>query len=140
MHSEWENDDANGLPQESISLRCRQAGLRCRPPGCQRLIRRWKATDENIHAVTSYERTSETLVTASLASDGSGLPLPRRLIGASVAGVVVGLGLMWLWAALAPISGAVVAEGSVRTEGERKTVQHLEGGIVKQILVGMAIV
>ncbi|MBY4766279.1 HlyD family type I secretion periplasmic adaptor subunit [Burkholderia ambifaria] len=72
---------------------------------------------------------------ASAASDGSVLPLPRRLIGASVGGVVVGLGLMWVWAALAPISGAVVAEGSVRTEGERKTVQHLEGGIVKQILV-----
>ncbi|GAB7539979.1 HlyD family type I secretion periplasmic adaptor subunit [Burkholderia sp. 3C] len=68
-------------------------------------------------------------------SDERVLPLPRRLIGFGVAGVVVGLGLMWGWAALAPLSGAVVAEGSVRTEGERKTVQHLEGGIVKQILV-----
>ncbi|WP_232517901.1 HlyD family type I secretion periplasmic adaptor subunit [Burkholderia ambifaria] len=63
------------------------------------------------------------------------LPLPRRLIGVSVAGVAVGLGLMWGWAALAPLSGAVVAEGAVRTEGERKTVQHLEGGIVKEILI-----
>lgn len=71
----------------------------------------------------------------SVASDDSVLPLPRRLIGVSVGGVTVGLALMWGWAALAPLSGAVVAEGSVRTEGERKTVQHLEGGIVKEILI-----
>lgn len=68
-------------------------------------------------------------------SDTNSLPLPRRLIGVSVAAVAVGLGLMWGWATLAPLSGAVVAEGAVRTEGERKTVQHLEGGIVKEILV-----
>jgi len=71
----------------------------------------------------------------SVTSDANVLPLPRRLIGVGVAGVAVGLGLMWGWTALAPLSGAVVAEGSVRTEGERKTVQHLEGGIVKEILV-----
>ena len=63
------------------------------------------------------------------------LPLPRRLIAVGSAGVAVGLGLMAGWAALAPLSGAVVAEGLVRTEGERKTVQHQEGGIVKEILV-----
>ncbi|WP_175950507.1 HlyD family type I secretion periplasmic adaptor subunit [Burkholderia sp. BCC0405] len=71
----------------------------------------------------------------SVTSGTNTLPLPRRLIGVSVAGVVVGLGLMWGWAVLAPLSGAVVAEGAVRTEGERKTVQHLEGGIVKEILI-----
>ncbi|WP_414447713.1 HlyD family type I secretion periplasmic adaptor subunit [Burkholderia sp. 22PA0099] len=86
----------------------------------------------------SLHRVSETLKRwwpDSGVSNERVLPLPRRLIGLGVAGVVVGLGLMWGWAALAPLSGAVVAEGSVRTEGERKTVQHLEGGIVKQILV-----
>ncbi len=39
------------------------------------------------------------------------------------------------WSAFAPISGAVVAEGVVKVEGNRKTVQHQEGGIVKQIFV-----
>jgi HlyD family type I secretion membrane fusion protein len=71
----------------------------------------------------------------SVPRDTDALTLPRWLISVSVAGVAVGLGLMCSWAALAPLSGAVVAEGSVRTEGERKTVQHLEGGIVKEILV-----
>ncbi len=40
-----------------------------------------------------------------------------------------------LWSAVAPISGAVIAEGSVKVETQRKTIQHLEGGLVKSILV-----
>lgn len=39
------------------------------------------------------------------------------------------------WAALAPLKSAVIAQGLVIVEGQRKTVQHLEGGIVGQILV-----
>jgi HlyD family type I secretion membrane fusion protein len=39
------------------------------------------------------------------------------------------------WAALAPLSGAVVAPAVVKVEGNRKTIQHLDGGIVKELLV-----
>ncbi len=39
------------------------------------------------------------------------------------------------WAALAPLSGAVIAAGEVKVEANRKTVQHLEGGIVAAINV-----
>ena len=39
------------------------------------------------------------------------------------------------WGAMAPLHGAVVAEGVVKAEGERKTVSHQEGGIVKTIHV-----
>ena len=40
-----------------------------------------------------------------------------------------------VWAALAPIDSAAIAPGSVRIDSNRKTVQHLEGGIVAAILV-----
>ena len=40
-----------------------------------------------------------------------------------------------LWSALAPISSAAVAPGVVSPHGSRKTVQHLEGGIIERILV-----
>jgi HlyD family type I secretion membrane fusion protein len=40
-----------------------------------------------------------------------------------------------LWSALAPLSSAVVAQGIVKVDSSRKRVQHLEGGIVKEILV-----
>jgi HlyD family type I secretion membrane fusion protein len=39
------------------------------------------------------------------------------------------------WAALAPLDGAVVADGVVKVEGNRKSVQHLDGGIVKELRV-----
>lgn len=39
------------------------------------------------------------------------------------------------WAALAPIGSAVVAPGVVKVELDRKTLQHLEGGIIHQIHV-----
>ncbi|MBL8837926.1 MAG: HlyD family type I secretion periplasmic adaptor subunit [Alphaproteobacteria bacterium] len=39
------------------------------------------------------------------------------------------------WAALAPLSSAAIAPGQVKAEGDRRTVQHLEGGIVREFLV-----
>ena len=64
-----------------------------------------------------------------------GLALPRRVIAFGGLSVFVGTCAMGVWAAVAPLSGAVVAEGMVRDEGERKTIQHQEGGIVRAILV-----
>jgi HlyD family type I secretion membrane fusion protein len=43
--------------------------------------------------------------------------------------------LLALWSALAPISGAVIAAARIKVELERKTVQHREGGIVREIKV-----
>jgi len=49
--------------------------------------------------------------------------------------VVVVFGGMGAWSATAPIDSAVVAPGVIAVESERRTVQHLEGGIVSQIFV-----
>ncbi len=51
--------------------------------------------------------------------------------------IVVGLffGIGGLWVTFAEMTGAVIANGEVRVDTERKTVQHLEGGIVRKILV-----
>ena len=40
-----------------------------------------------------------------------------------------------VWAATAPLDGAVVANGVVKVDGNRKSVQHLDGGIVKELRV-----
>ncbi len=47
----------------------------------------------------------------------------------------IAIALLVLWASLAPVSGAVVAAARIKVELERKTVQHLEGGIVREIKV-----
>lgn len=39
------------------------------------------------------------------------------------------------WAALAPLSSAAIAPGTVSVETNRKTIQHLEGGIISEIRV-----
>lgn len=47
--------------------------------------------------------------------------------------IFVIFGLIGGWAAIAPLSQGAVASGKVVVENQRKTVQHLEGGIVKEI-------
>jgi HlyD family type I secretion membrane fusion protein len=40
-----------------------------------------------------------------------------------------------LWSMTAPLNGAVVASAEVKVQGNRKSVQHLEGGIVQEMKV-----
>src|SRR5690349_4570516 len=40
-----------------------------------------------------------------------------------------------VWAATAPLASAVVASGSFVATGQNKQVQHLEGGIIRELLV-----
>jgi HlyD family secretion protein len=49
-----------------------------------------------------------------------------------VVGFVLALGI---WSAFAPLESAAIASGVVESESSRKTIQHLEGGIVRKILV-----
>lgn len=49
--------------------------------------------------------------------------------------VALTFGLLGGWAAMANIDSAVVATGVVSVESKRKAVQHLEGGIVREINV-----
>ncbi|MCY6381794.1 HlyD family type I secretion periplasmic adaptor subunit [Hoeflea prorocentri] len=44
-------------------------------------------------------------------------------------------GIGGYWAATVPLSGAVLASGSVTVAGNAKTVQHPDGGVVTQLLV-----
>lgn len=49
--------------------------------------------------------------------------------------IAVAFGGFGTWAALAPLDAAAVARGEVKVESYRKTIQHMEGGIVRSILV-----
>src|SRR5882757_1840062 len=39
------------------------------------------------------------------------------------------------WAATAPLNGAVIGNAVVKVDGNRKSVQHLDGGIVKELRI-----
>ncbi|MEI7670874.1 MAG: HlyD family type I secretion periplasmic adaptor subunit [Deltaproteobacteria bacterium] len=60
---------------------------------------------------------------------------PRNIILSGLGIMVLFLGGFALWAAFAPLESAVQAQGEITFDTKRKTVQHLEGGILKQILV-----
>lgn len=69
---------------------------------------------------------------------GAPAPLMRELqppIAAGALVIALGLGGFGLWAALAPLAGAAIAPGVISPDGSRRTVQHLEGGIIERILV-----
>jgi membrane fusion protein, epimerase transport system len=55
-----------------------------------------------------------------------------RAIGIII--LVVTLGILGGWGYLAPIDSAALAPGFVTVKSHRKTIQHLDGGIVSQLL------
>lgn len=54
-----------------------------------------------------------------------------RMIGFAI--VFITFGLFGTWATFAPLGSAALAPGVVTVQSYRKTVQHLEGGIVKEL-------
>ena len=72
-------------------------------------------------------------------ADPTATPRPSdSATGAVRAGWVIILlffGGFGYWATTAPLNAAVVGEAVVKVEGNRKSVQHIDGGTVKEILV-----
>lgn len=60
---------------------------------------------------------------------------PRRGTALGIGALLAGVLAFGCWAVLAPLNGAVVASGSFVATGQNKQVQHLEGGIVRDLLV-----
>ena len=65
----------------------------------------------------------------------SALAQLRPLIVAGVTIILVFFVGLGSWAAVAPLQSAAIAPGVLNVESNRKTIQHLEGGIVAELLV-----
>lgn len=59
---------------------------------------------------------------------------PRPYILVGYATLALTFGIFGAWALTAPLASGVVANGTVSVESSRKTLQHLEGGIVAEIV------
>jgi HlyD family type I secretion membrane fusion protein len=86
-------------------------------------------------AMAERQLVVETLTqTDAVGADAEAMHLRRLRLRVGIAlGLIVGA--LVLWSALAPVRGAVIAPGVVKTERDRKTVRHQEGGIVREVLV-----
>lgn len=60
---------------------------------------------------------------------------PRRIIRQGLLVIFLFFGILGGWAFFGTIQGAVVGNGRIKIDTERKIVQHLEGGIVDEILI-----
>jgi HlyD family type I secretion membrane fusion protein len=69
-----------------------------------------------------------------LGAEASKVPIWRPLRFALFT-ILFGVGGVFGWGAFAMIDSAVVAPGTLMVEGNRRNVQHLEGGIVGEVLV-----
>lgn len=64
--------------------------------------------------------------------------VPRQTRTSILAGVLISgacIGGFGLWAATAPIAGAVVTSGAFVATGQNKIIQNLEGGVISKLLV-----
>ena len=88
-------------------------------------------------AIRLVETTAIRPISDAVARESKGNEVedPNRIIRQGLCIILLFFGGMGLWAVFGHISGAVVAPGKIKIESERKTVQHLEGGIVEDILV-----
>src|SRR6266404_9500441 len=59
----------------------------------------------------------------------------RRVALAGWLIIAIFFGGFGTWAVTAPLNGAVVGNAVVKVDGNRKSVQHLDGGIVKELHV-----
>ncbi len=65
-------------------------------------------------------------------------PSPRPVALAGYILIFLTFGVLGSWAAVAKLDSAVVAPATISLEGNRRVVQHLEGGIVEDIQVAEA--
>lgn len=58
---------------------------------------------------------------------------PMILLGLTLMFIL--FGIIGAWASLVPVAAGAIAPGRIISESNRKEIQHLEGGIIKEILV-----
>ena len=85
---------------------------------------------------TLKSHVQDAQVVNSIADDGPRASSDTRAVARTgLLVLAVGFGGFLLWAGLAPLDEGVPTQGMVTLDTKRKTVQHLSGGIVKEVLV-----
>jgi HlyD family type I secretion membrane fusion protein len=102
---------------------------------------RMLAKRESIRSTELAQQRWRAAISATTTSGvGRGGPpaLGDSMRSAAIAGwsiIAIFFGGFGAWAMTAPLNGEVVANGFVKIETNRKSVQHLDGGIVKELRV-----
>lgn len=114
-------------------------GLPAVPPGARAPVpvQHGRNTVKRLSSATQLvDRVAERL----LPFDANNLASPEQRARPTI---LIGLALTFVlfvviggWAALVPLTAGAVAPGKIIVDSSSKEIQHLEGGIVKEVLVG----
>ena len=102
--------------------------MRNNPRVAQLLSRAATGFDVALQVFVPREKIASTDTSLAFAN-------PNRLIAKGRFVTVVFIFGFFAWAGLAPLESALIAPGTIVVESHRKVLQHLEGGVVKDILV-----
>ena len=61
--------------------------------------------------------------------------ITKRPLFIGIIVIILFFGVLGTWSTFAPIEGAVVANGVVVSLSDRQIIQHLEGGVIQQIMI-----
>ena len=95
----------------------------------------WKMFRLLRKGVRTIDKITQWMAPEVKADGDSPDPYARGSIVFGMWAFLIVFGIFGVWAALAPLNSAAVAQGQVILDSNRKTIKHLEGGIVKEILV-----
>lgn len=62
-------------------------------------------------------------------------PSIKKFLSFGITVIIIFFGGFLIWAFFAPLESAAIAPGKITVAGKRRTIQHLEGGIVEKIFV-----
>lgn len=109
------------------------------PPSHDAPIGSDNATTDGSNTYKPLQHLIDKAVARLSPMTGGGVDAPEKSAFSAIrlGGVCVLLffGIFGLWSAFAPLDSAAIATGEVILDSNKKTVQHLEGGIVDEILV-----
>lgn len=84
-------------------------------------------------AQPGHPRTTEVLDWSPVSSPPKPIISGPARIGTAI--IFLFCGVFLVWGSWAPLSGGTIASGAIAPDGSVRTVQHLEGGIVKELFV-----
>jgi len=98
-------------------------------------FRRMEASPSVGHMLAKTDEAIHFMIRPDYIHPNSALAAVRKLLLAGLWIMLALAGIAIIWGAFAPIDSAAVAKGSVVLLSSKKTVQHLEGGIIEELLV-----
>lgn len=91
---------------------------------------------QRLAAKTAQPATALDVKASGQSSPGSHAAQTGRAARIGLWALVMGFGGFLLWAGLAPLDEGVPSQGMIAIDTKRKAVQHLSGGLVREVLVG----